>query len=229
MADEMILGADGGEDEITGKTLVSADTDTDGDVEGADNSAGGSDKTATVGEDQEGEGDSKSEDGDEADKDDKESGAPEQYEEFTAPEGADIDAALVEKATPLFKELNLDQAGAQKLVDLYAEAQREFSEGTQQAWSELQESWVEASKTDKEFGGDKFDESVGGANQVLKQFGGEKLNEALISTGAGNHPEFIRLLVNVRKALSDDVFVKGEPAGGERLSQADRLFGKKSD
>ncbi|HET9131900.1 MAG TPA: hypothetical protein VFO86_13180, partial [Terriglobia bacterium] len=65
----------------------------------------------------EGEGDKKP--------DDKENptkieGAPEKYADFTLPEGFKFDDKTLEAATAVFKDLNLSQEGAQKLVDLYA-------------------------------------------------------------------------------------------------------------
>ena len=42
---------------------------------------------------------------------------PEKYE-FTMPEGRELDVEMVEKVTPLFKELKISQEGAQKLADL---------------------------------------------------------------------------------------------------------------
>src|SRR6185437_8602963 len=40
------------------------------------------------------------------------SGAPEAYAAFTVPEGQTLDPATLESATPIFRELGLDQAAA---------------------------------------------------------------------------------------------------------------------
>ena len=47
------------------------------------------------------------------------SAAPESYTDFSVPEGHTLDAAAIESATPLFRELGLSQDQAQKLVDFY--------------------------------------------------------------------------------------------------------------
>ena len=49
-------------------------------------------------------------------------GAPETYTDFTLPDGFKWDDARRGEATTLFKELNLPQASAQKLVDAYCKA-----------------------------------------------------------------------------------------------------------
>src|SRR5262245_3138783 len=46
-------------------------------------------------------------------------GAPEKYEAFKLPEGYEFDKDSLTSAQALFKELNLPQASAQKLVDMY--------------------------------------------------------------------------------------------------------------
>ena len=48
------------------------------------------------------------------------SAAPESYTDFSVPEGHTLDAAAIESATPLFRELGLSQDQAQKLVDFYS-------------------------------------------------------------------------------------------------------------
>ena len=65
---------------------------------------------------------------------------PEKYD-FKAPEGQSLDAALVERATPIFKELGLTQDAAQKLVDFY-NASQDFRRGDHQA-RERHALWLE--------------------------------------------------------------------------------------
>lgn len=48
-------------------------------------------------------------------------GAPEEYSEFTLPEGFTLDESVKEQMTGLFKGMNISQAGAQKLIDAYTQ------------------------------------------------------------------------------------------------------------
>jgi len=52
----------------------------------------------------------------------KPEGAPDSYSDFTLPDGFQWDDGRKNEATALFKELNLPQAQAQKLVDAYCKA-----------------------------------------------------------------------------------------------------------
>lgn len=176
-------------------------------------------------EDQEGqnkeEPEQKSEDS-QADED-KDAGAPETYEDFVLPEGMEVDSKLLEEFTPIAKELNLTQDQAQKLVDLQAKAVKDASESSMKAWEDTRNEWKEASKSDAEFGGLKFDESIAAAKKALVTFGTDELKEALEVTGTGDHPEFIRFLVRVGKAVGEDKMHIGD-APQPPVDRAKRMF-----
>lgn len=146
--------------------------------------------------------------------DDKEpDGAPEEYEPFTLPDGVEVDEAAAEQFKELARDLNLTQEQAQKLVDLQASRVQAQAE----AWDKQLSDWADGARADKEFGGDKFDENIAVAKKALDKFGTPELRETL-DAGYGNHPEVIRLLYRVGKAISDDGFVAGGTSG-----QADKL------
>lgn len=168
--------------------------------------------------------DDKSKDG-EADKD-KKSGAPESYEAFKMPDGVEVDTAMLAEFQPVAKELNLDQAGAQKLVDLYTKASAQMAERQQKVWADTQDKWVADAKADKEYGGEKFNENVAIAKKAIDAFGTPELKEALAATGAGNHPEFIRFCMRVGKGLAEDKFVSAGSASAGKRDPAEILFGK---
>lgn len=136
--------------------------------------------------------------------------APEKYE-FKGFEGT-ASAADFEAFGALARELDLSQADAQKLVDYQAQRTEAVRTG-----------WLEAAKTDKEFGGDKLAENLGVAAKALDAFGSPELNQLLIASGLGNHPEIIRAFYRAGKAISEDRIVTGvAPAAGRTL--ADRLY-----
>lgn len=140
-------------------------------------------------------------------------GAPEEYAAFEAPEGVTLNAELVSELAALAKEDNLPQGKAQKYVDLAVKLQTQQAEAFAQRVTETREAWVEAARTDKEYGGDKINESLATAKKALTTYGSDGLTALLNETGLGNHPEIIRLLVKVGKSVSDDSFVgSGKPA-----------------
>lgn len=126
------------------------------------------------------------------------------YSDFSLPEGVELDEAMMGQAVELFKETGLPKEQAQKFIDLYASKVQEIAQNQIDTHSQLMEEWQTNAKNDKEFGGDKFEQSIGVAKQALKHFGTPELNELLETHGVGNHPEMIRLLVKVGKLTMED-------------------------
>ena len=160
------------------------------------------------------EGNAGEPEGDKSSEQKVEDGAPEAYADFSAPEGLELDAALVEEASPLFKEMNLSQENAQKLVDLYAKQIQASQDSQLESFENLRNEWAESSKNDPEFGGDKFEENVKQANSLINKFGTPELKKFLDESGAGNHPEMIRIFHKLQVQFSQDV-----PEGGTRSTQ----------
>lgn len=143
--------------------------------------------------------------------------APE-YADFKMPDGFEADAERLAEFKTLAAELGLDQAGAQKAVDLYVKAQQEAGERIAQAqaeqFAETLKGWEADSRKDKEFGGDKLAENLGIAKAALEKFGGKGLTELLDKTGLGSHPEVIRFAFKVGKATADDTVINPGSGGG---------------
>jgi hypothetical protein len=148
-------------------------------------------------------------------------GAPDKYE-FKAPEGTAYDSNLLAAFEAGAKEANLPQVAAQKLLDQMAPAlaSRQADQVTA-----IRKEWFDASKADKEFGGDKLEVNLGTAKRGLDSFGSPELNKLLVSTGLGNHPEIIRLMFKVGQAISEDKFVAGS-APRSSVSAASVLYDK---
>lgn len=165
------------------------------------------------------EGEAGQDDGEQGDTQ-KAEGAPEEYEEFTAPEGQQFDPEVINNFKEVAKDLNLSQEAAQKMLDKMGPvmAQRQ----TQQVEA-LRTQWAEQSTADKEFGGEKLAENLGVARKALDSFGSPELKSLLNESGLGNHPEFIRLLYRAGKAIGEDSFVGGNKSAGKAqpTSQAD--------
>jgi len=130
---------------------------------------------------------------------------PDTYADFVMPEGVELDSALLTEAAPLFKELGLTQDQAQKLVDFQAKQAQASSESQVDAFNQLMNDWQDKSKNDKEFGGDKFEESVKVARSAVENFGTPELKQLLEEHGVGNHPEVIRFMVKVGKLTAEDI------------------------
>lgn len=154
-------------------------------------------------------------------------GAPEQYGDFTMPEGIVMNEQMMGQFLPLAKELGLTQDQAQQLVDLQTAEIAAQAQAQEDRWQTYNEEMVQAARDDREIGGteEQFNEKVAIALQALEHFGTDELSEALTSTGAGNHPEFIRFCYRVGKAIANDRVIPGRQQGqsGEK-SLAQTLF-----
>lgn len=141
-------------------------------------------------------------------------GAPESYEPFTAPEGWEIDQALLADFSPTLKELNLTQEQAQKVIDFAPKLVEQTAQATTtKVLDELgmtgRQGWVDAVKSDKEFGGDKLPENLAVAKKAMDAFASPELRALLIKSGMGNHPEMVRAFYRAGKAISADNYVAG--------------------
>ena len=139
-------------------------------------------------------------------------GAPEKYEDFKAPEGYEFKSETMDGARTLFKDLNLSQAGAQKLIDFYTAEVKDVMEAPQKAWEETRTKWLEEVKSDPEIGG-KLDQVKTTVAKAIDGLGDTKLafdfRQAMDFTGAGNNPAFIRAFYKLAQKLTEGTSVPG--------------------
>ena len=215
---------------MTDTTLMTASTDSTASSDGVEDAAACEAATEQTQEQQTADeaaddADKSADDaGEEGDKDEDEpKGAPEEYEDFAAPEGVELDAEVLGDFKALGKELNLPQAEAQKVVDLGLKLQGKWAADQAERFQATRDEWTAETKADPEIGGDKLTESLASAKKVLDSFGTPALRELLNDSGLGNHPEFVRAFAKVGKAISEDTFVGVEKEGGTK-SAAKTLY-----
>lgn len=123
-------------------------------------------------------------------------------------EGVKVDAALVGKVTPLFKEFGLKSEQAQKLADAFVKHQAEAlaaqAKADDEAIAQVQKGYETALKADKELGGAHFNASIAAGQKALAKYGSPELTGFLDRTGLGNHPEIVRFFAKVGKAMGED-------------------------
>jgi hypothetical protein len=142
---------------------------------------------------------------------------PEAYE-LTPPEGFDkLDEKAVAAATPVFKELGLSNEQAQKLIPVAGEFAKSIVEQRDQQLlgtvMEQRASWLEDARKDPEIGGQNWDKSLQDAARFMDHMGfpkGSPLRGFLNDSGAGNHPELIRLFAKAGKLIAEDGVVRGD-------------------
>lgn len=146
-----------------------------------------------------------------------ESVIPEKYE-LKLPEGMALDEAALEAFTPIAKELGLDQEKAQKLADVYAGIKAKEAAQAQEAWVKDVANWRKEVETDKVLGGQAFEGNKRAALAALKAYAPPELQPLLEQSGLGNHKAIFAFCAAVGKAMSEDKFEKGAPAGDQGLA-----------
>lgn len=131
---------------------------------------------------------------------------------LVVPEGMEVDQKGLELVAPVLKELGLDQSKGQQLIDAYIKVRQQELEG-QMA---IQDQWQDQIKSDKEFGGDKFEVNRDKANRLIERFGDAELQNYLASSGAGNNPAIFRFVARLAAAISEDSPVIPSVAAGQQ-------------
>ncbi len=153
------------------------------------------------------------------------SGAPEAYADFAISEGMAIDPAVADDLKDLARALNLPQSQAQKIADLGARQAQRWAEHQQKAVNDASEAWLKATKSDAEVGGEKLNDALAAGRRAMDAFGTPALKGLLNESRLGNHPELVRFIARVGKAISDDTFVSGDRSAVTRgADMASRLY-----
>lgn len=148
------------------------------------------------------------------------------YTEFKMPDGVKVPEAVLGKFTEVFQGLKLPQDVAQKVMDELAPlVAKENAEAYKAILAEARKGWAEASKVDKELGGEKHEQNLALAHQTFEKFGTPALKELLETSGLGDHPEVIRWSYKVAQALGEDKVIVGRLSDGvEKKDPASILY-----
>ena len=154
---------------------------------------------------------------------------PVEYTDFKLPEGVQADEQKMADFKATASEAGLSQEQAQKLVDVYSNAVRAATDASTQLWYDTQKQWQADVMKDPEIGGTNFEPMKATVAKAIDAVGGEdaaKIRQAFDYTGAGNHPDVIRFLYRLGKAIGEGGAVaSGTPTAVEApRSAAEKLY-----
>lgn len=171
-------------------------------------------------------------------------GAPAEDAEYEVnlPDGVTLDKPMMDAVTPLFRELNLSNAGAQRFIDAYIEqvqpalAQQIVAQIEADAVQHLTDSRNAAEtamkadatlpKEEQLFGGATQADISRMAAKAMDKFGSPEFRTFLDSSGLGNDLSMIRLLYNVGKGIAEDTgFPRGGGGEGRKLTREEKFYG----
>ena len=121
-----------------------------------------------------------------------------------APEGCELDAAMLKTFTPQFRDLGLSNSEVQRLLDAHAKHEKS-----------KRDAWFEATLADKEIGGKNFESAKANAVRVVSEFATPEFINLMDQTGIGDHPEVIRLCARIGDALPAKKTGPGEVSKAE--------------
>jgi hypothetical protein len=132
---------------------------------------------------------------------------PEKYELKLA-EGSLLDKSRVSEIEAYAKDNKLTNQQAQDLLNKEHEVVSKFHNQQLSQLEVMKEQWKQAVISDKELGGENFNRNIEYAHRALNQYGSQQLKDQLDKTGLGNHPDLVRMLANIGKAMAEDRLIK---------------------
>lgn len=149
--------------------------------------------------------------------------APEKYElKFDG--DVQLDPEAFASFEPLLRKHNISNEVAQELASAFlSELDRQDSKITE-LYTNQRSEWAKSAKADKEFGGEKFDQSIAVARRAIARFASPELKELLNQSGLGDHPEVIRAFIKVGSMIQEDGIHQGGTVPDVAGDLASRLF-----
>lgn len=150
---------------------------------------------------------------------------PEKYE-LKMPEGSPLDKDAIARVEAYAKANKFSNEEAQKLLEVENTAVKAFADKAHAQSEADKATWLESTKNDQEIGGQNLSQNVEWSRRVVDKFGSPLLKQIFNDTGTGNHPELIRMLSRIGKAMGDDQLVVGKVGTqtAEKVDASKKLY-----
>lgn len=146
-------------------------------------------------------------------------GAPEKYD-FKLPEGFDAkNSEFLTQFSEAAKAANLDQASAQKFVDMGLKLVQDHTTAAQKALDEQVSAWKSEVAAMPQSA-----ETLARAKKAIEKFGDDELRQQINDSWVGNYPPLIRFLDKVGKAMSESTLLGGSGGAQSEKSIAERMY-----
>lgn len=128
--------------------------------------------------------------------------------EVKLPDGSSYDPEAIGEFKKFAVAEGFTPKQAQALLDFDTKMGKQLATKVQKATHDRVEALrtkdIETLKADPKFGGAQYDLTVAASKSAMKQFFGEAGSKILVATGLDNHPDIVRGLAIVRKAIAED-------------------------
>ena len=138
------------------------------------------------------------------------------YDALKLPDGLAKDHPIAQEFLKDAAERGMSAEDTQAMVTRMGPKLVEAINKPYDAWADMQKTWIESLPKDKEFGGANFKENLGTCALAIDTLFPEaaenkSLREMFAFTGVGNHPDMVRLLYRVGKAMKEGAPIGGKP------------------
>lgn len=142
------------------------------------------------------------------------------------PEGSKLQAADLEQIKSFAKEHGLSKESAQALLDRESAAVIQREQFVMDQMAVQSDAWKQELIGDKDFGGEKANETAQLAHTVAKSFGDQGFVDELDRTGMGNHPGLVKMLARIGRAMEPGKMVNiSGPAAAPKKSLEQKFYG----
>lgn len=157
---------------------------------------------------------------------------PDGLDEIKGVDGLEYAQGELEELKTLCKDHSLDPKAAQAILDWQAKFAKVADEKrTESLQSEMMEFVRKESEKNrnlvrKEWGEDPavVAENEAAVARAMRKFSDDGFRKLMNESGLCNHPDVVRFVMKVGKAISDDRFISGRNGGGVKQDLAHRMF-----
>lgn len=130
---------------------------------------------------------------------------PVEYKDLKLPEGVVPDAPLVAAFVETVAAQGVPQAAAEAAIAALAPKVQEALQAPYKEWERQQTAWLEEINNDPVIGGEKLKPAQAKIAKLLtnQAFVSPGFLQAMLATGAGNHPEVVRTFAKLAEALTE--------------------------
>lgn len=149
---------------------------------------------------------------------------PEKYE-LKLPEGSLLDPSTIEKISAYAKEKGLSNEAAQELLERENQAVASHHEAQMKQVEAIRNGWAKDAEADSEIGGADFKKNVELSRRLIEK-ANPSMKPLLDETGFGNHPEVIRMMVNIIKmtGFAEDTLIHAKAQAGDTEDIAANMY-----
>lgn len=145
--------------------------------------------------------------------------------DITFPEGMTVQDADRDSFLGILNNREMTPAQqAQALVDLQAQVAQQAQEAGSQAWTDMQEAWVNEVRNDPDVGGQRFETNLANIGKIIDEFGSDDFRAVMDITGAGNNVHVVKFLANIAARLTEGSQVSGGAPAMTEATVADLMY-----